>query len=102
MTSKDPIEIGMRPCHPGEFIREEVLEPLNLSITKAAGILGVRRATVSDPINGKAGLSSEMALRVEKTFALDMNMMLRMRVWHDATVMRKRTGEIDVQRYEPA
>ena len=62
----EPIEIGMRPRHPGEFIREEVLVALNLSITKAAGILGVRRATVSDPINGKAGLSSEMALKVEK------------------------------------
>lgn len=102
MTSKDPIEIGMRPCHPGEFIREEVLEPLNLSITKAAGILGIRRATLSDLINEKAGLSPEMALRIEKAFALDMDMMLRMQVWHDATIMRKRTGEIDVRRYEPA
>lgn len=102
MTSKDPIEIGMRPCHPGEFIREEVLEPLNLSITKAAGILGIRRATLSDLINEKAGLSPEMALRIEKAFALDMDMMLRMQAWHDATIMRKRTGEIDVRRYEPA
>ena len=92
----------MRPCHPGEFIREEVLEPLNLSITKAAGILGIRRATLSDLINEKAGLSPEMALRIEKAFALDMDMMLRMQVWHDATIMRKRTGEIDVRRYEPA
>ncbi len=99
---KEPIEIGMMPSHPGEFIREEVLGPLDLTITKAAGILGVRRATLSDLINEKSALSPEMALRVEKTFALDMDMMLRMRVWHDATVMRKRTGEIDVQRYEPA
>ncbi len=102
MTSKNPVAIGMRPCHPGEFIREEVLEPLNLSITKAAGILGVRRATLSDLINEKAGLSPEMALRIEKAFALDMDMMLRMQIWHDATVMRGRAGEIDVQRYEPA
>ena len=100
--SKDPIEIGMKPSHPGEFIREEVLGPLNLSITKAAGILGVRRATLSDLINEKSALSPEMALRIEKAFALDMDTMLRMQVWHDATVMRKRAGEIDVRRYEPA
>ncbi len=95
------IEVGMNPSHPGEFIREEVLGPLKLSITKAAGILGVRRATLSDLINEKSALSPEMALRIEKAFALDMDTMLRMQVWHDATVMRKRAAEIDVQRYEP-
>ena len=99
---KEPIEIGMMPSHPGEFIREEVLGPLDLTITKAAGILGVRRATLSDLINEKSALSPEMALRIEKAFALDMDTMLRMQVWHDATAMRKRAGEIDVQRYEPA
>ncbi len=100
--SKEPIKIGMMPSHPGEFIREEVLGPLDLTITKAAGILGVRRATLSDLINEKSALSPEMALRIEKAFALDMDTMLRMQVWHDATAMRKRAGEIDVQRYEPA
>ncbi len=99
---KEPIEIGMMPSHPGEFIREEVLGPLDLTITKAAGILGVRRATLSDLINEKSALSPEMALRIEKAFALDMDTMLRMQVWHDATAMRKRAGDIDVQRYEPA
>jgi addiction module HigA family antidote len=91
----------MMPSHPGEFIREEVLAPLNISITSAAGILGVRRATLSDLINEKAALSPEMALRIEKAFDLDMETMLRMQAWHDAAVMRKRAGEIDVQRYEP-
>jgi addiction module HigA family antidote len=91
----------MMPSHPGEFIREEVLAPLNISITSAAGILAVRRATLSDLINEKAALSPEMALRIEKAFDLDMETMLRMQAWHDAAVMRKRAGEIDVQRYEP-
>ena len=92
----------MKPSHPGEFIREEVLEPLGLNITTAADILGVRRATLSDLLNEKSALTPEMALRIEKAFALDMETMLRMQVWHDATDMRKRAGEIDVQRYEPA
>ncbi|MDP7548167.1 MAG: HigA family addiction module antitoxin [Alphaproteobacteria bacterium] len=99
--SGEPIKVGMMPSHPGEFIREEVLAPLNISITSAAGILGVRRATLSDLINEKAALSPEMALRIEKAFDLDMETMLRMQAWHDAAVMRKRAGEIDVQRYEP-
>jgi addiction module HigA family antidote len=59
--------VGMTPCHPGEFIREEILAGLGLSIARAAEILGVRRATLSDLVNGKAALSPEMALRVEKS-----------------------------------
>jgi antitoxin HigA-1 len=45
---------GMRPCHPGEFIREEIVAELNLSVARAAEILRVRRATLSDLVNGKA------------------------------------------------
>jgi addiction module HigA family antidote len=100
--SDKALKVGMKPCHPGEFIREEVLEPLGLSISRAAGILQVRRATLSDLINEKAALSPEMALRIEKAFGLDMDTMLRMQAWHDARIMRARAGEIDVQRYEPA
>ena len=98
---KDGIDIGMTPSHPGEFIREEVLAPLDLSIAKAAEVLGVRRATLSDLVNEKAALSPEMALRIEKACGLEMDTMLRMQAWHDAKVMRERAGEINVERYEP-
>ncbi len=90
----------MKPSHPGEFIREEVLEELDLSVTKAADVLGVRRATLSDLVNEKAALSLEMALRIEKAFGLDMDTMLRMQAWFDASVMRERADDIDVARYE--
>ena len=96
-----PVKIGMKPSHPGEFFREEVLEPLNLSITRAAEILDVRRATLSDLVNGKASLSPEMAIRIEKGFGLDMDTMLRMQAWHDGAVMREQSDRIHVQRYEP-
>ena len=96
-----PLKIGMTPSHPGAFIRTEVLDELGLSVTKAAEILGVRRATLSALVNQKAALSPEMALRIEKAFALDMDSMLRMQAWHDTAVMRARAGEIDVERYEP-
>ncbi|MXY40067.1 MAG: HigA family addiction module antidote protein [Rhodospirillaceae bacterium] len=92
----------MTPSHPGAFIRDEVIEPLGLSVTEAARILGVRRATLSDLLNGNAALSPEMALRVEKAFDVRMDLLLRMQAWHDSTRMRARAGEIAVERYQPA
>ena len=100
--SSDGIRMGMTPSHPGAFIRMEVIEEFGLNVTAAARILGVRRATLSDLLNGNASLSPEMALRVEKAFGLSMDLLLRMQAWHDATRMRARADEIDVQRYQPA
>lgn len=97
--STAPAKIGMTPPHPGVFIREEILDELNLSVSEAAEVLGVRRATLSDLVNGNAALSPEMALRIEKAFGVDMEMLLRMQAWHDAKAMRGRAGEIDVKRY---
>jgi antitoxin HigA-1 len=94
-----PIKIGMSPPHPGEFIRDEILEDFGLSVGKAAEVLGVRRATLSDLVNGKASLSPEMALRLEKAFGLNMETMLRMQAWYDATVMRRCPPKIDVKPY---
>jgi addiction module HigA family antidote len=98
----DEIEkIGMKPSHPGEFIREEILEELGLSVAKAADILGVRRATLSDLVNTNASLSPEMALRIEKAFGVSMDTLLRMQAWYDTYSMRERAGEIDVKRFYP-
>ncbi|HEY3719303.1 MAG TPA: HigA family addiction module antitoxin, partial [Roseiarcus sp.] len=68
----------MRPAHPGVFIREEVLGELGLSVSEAAEALGVRRATLSDVVNGKAAVSPEMALRIEKAFGVNMDTLLKM------------------------
>ena len=94
--------IGMKPPHPGSFVREEILDELNLTVVQAAQILGVRRATLSDLVNGKASLSPEMALRIEKAFGVSMDTLLRMQAWYDSYTMRQRAGEIEVKRYEPA
>lgn len=93
------IKVNMTPSHPGDFVRTEVIEELGLSVTKAAEILGVRRATLSDLLNGKAALSPEMALRIEKAFDVSMDMLLRMQAWYDVSQMRARESEITVQRY---
>ena len=96
------IEVRMTPSHPGEFIRAEIIEVLGLNVAKAAGILGVRHATLSDLLNGNAALSPEMALRIEKAFGVSMDMLLRMQAWHDAARMRARADEVNVERYQPA
>jgi addiction module HigA family antidote len=95
-----PIKVGMKPPHPGDFIRTEILDELKLSITQAAEILGVRRATLSDLVNEKAALSAEMALRIEKAFGVSMDTLLRMQAWYDSYAMRQREDEISVRRYE--
>ncbi len=97
----EPTKIGMTPSHPGEFVREEIMEPLGLSVTVAAEILGVRRATLSDLINEKASLSPEMALRLEKAFDISMDQLLAMQAWYDAAEMRKKADQVDVGRYVP-
>jgi addiction module HigA family antidote len=102
LKSEQPRKIGMRPPHPGTFIRDELLDPLNLSIAKASEVLGVRRATLSDLVNGNATLSPEMALRVEKAFGMKMETLLNMQAWYDAYTMRGRSDQIDVQRFSPA
>ena len=96
------IRMNMTPSHPGDFIRAEVIEELDLSIARAAEILGVRQTTLSELLNGTAGLSPEMALRVEKAFGVSMDLLLRMQAWHDASCMRARANEITVERYVPA
>jgi len=98
----DAVKIGMKPPHPGRFIREEILEELDLSVSRAAEILDVRRATLSSLVNGRSALSPEMALRIEKAFGVSMDTLLRMQAWYDSHSMRERAGEIDVSRYEPA
>ena len=85
-----------------QALREDILKELGLSVAKAADILGVRRATLSDLVNGHAALSPEMALRIEKAFGVDMDMLLRMQAWHDGHAMRERADEIQVARYQPS
>ena len=99
--SRAPAKIGITPPHPGVFIREEILDELGLTVSGAAKALDVRRATLSNLINGNAALSAEMALRIEKAFGVKMETLLNMQAWYDAHAMRQRAGEIGVNRYQP-
>jgi len=95
------VTVRMRPTHPGVFVREEILDELNLSVSKAADVLGVRRATLSDLTNGKAAMSAEMALRIEKAFGINMETLLSMQALADGFEMRERQEGVRVKRYVP-
>jgi len=87
------------PPHPGDLIKTEVIEPLGLNVSKAADILKVRRATLSDLLHGKAVLTPEMALRIEKAFGPEMD---RMQLAYDVAKAREHAQDIPVERYVPA
>ena len=76
-----------RPAHPGQFIRMEILEPLGLSVTAAAKILGVTRPALSTLLNGHGSLSPDMALRVEKAFGPKMDTLLRDQFKQDKMIL---------------
>jgi addiction module HigA family antidote len=90
------------PPHPGDLIKTEVVDALDLNVSKTAEILKVRRATLSDLLNGKAALTPEMALRIEKAFGPDMNHLLRMQLAYDVAKTRERARDILIKRYVPA
>lgn len=90
------------PPHPGHLIRAQIIEALGLSVSKAAEILRVRRATLSDLLAGKASLSPEMALRIEKAFGPHMDHLLRMQLAYDVAKTRQQARTIAVERYVPA
>jgi addiction module HigA family antidote len=90
------------PPHPGDLIRTEIIEALGLSVSKAAEVLKVRRATLSDLLHGKAALTPEMALRIEKAFGPEMDHLLRMQLAYDVAKTRQHAGNIIVRRYVPA
>lgn len=88
-----------RPAHPGKFIKAEVIEPLGLSVTAVAKVLGVSRAALSALVNGRSALSAEMGLRVEKAFGVKMDTLLRMQTAYDISEARDMAETINIKRY---
>jgi len=90
------------PPHPGLSVRLNCLEPFSLSVTEGAKILGVSRTTLSRLINGQAGVSPEMAIRLAKAFGATPDVWIRMQASWDLAQARRREADIDVRRYQPA
>jgi addiction module HigA family antidote len=88
------------PPHPGHAIKDACLDALGLSVTEGAKILGVARHTLSRVINGQAGISPEMAIRLEKAGWSNADMWLRLQSQYDLAQVRRREDEIKVERYK--
>ncbi len=86
------------PAHPGRIVRSACLEPLGLSITEGARILGVTRQTLTKIVNGRSGISAEMAIRLTKAFGSTAETWVRMQASYDLAQARKAEGKIKVQR----
>jgi addiction module HigA family antidote len=89
------------PPHPGLSVKVNCLEPLGLSVTEAARVLDVARHTLSRVLNGRAAISPEMAIRLEKAGWSNAEFWLRRQASHDLAQARKSEDQIKVQRYEP-
>jgi addiction module HigA family antidote len=90
-----------RPPDPGDFIRTQVIEPLDLSVSSAARILGVPRHALRDIVDGSVALSTRMALRIEMAFGTPMEKLLGMQMACDIAAEREKKAGIKVKRYRP-
>ena len=88
------------PVHPGRIVRQDFLEPLGLTVTEAAKVLGVARQTINNLVNEKAGISAEMAVRLSKAFGPSPEMWVRLQANYDLSQVRQ--DEISVARYKRA
>lgn len=86
------------PPHPGRIIRQECIEPLGLTVTDAAERLGVTRQALNNLINGKAGVSPEMAIRLSKAFGSKPDVWLGLQMEYDLAQAEKHAGRIKVRR----
>ncbi len=86
------------PPHPGEFVRTEIIQAAGLTVTAAAKALHVSRPALSSLLNGKAALSGDMALRIEKAFGVKMDTLMRMQSSYDIAQTRQRAKQINVRR----
>ena len=90
----DGIKVNMTPSHPGDFIRTEIIEELGLNVTRAAEILGVSRATLSDLLNGNARYRRRWHCASKKHSAWAWTCCCGCSAWYDASQMRARANEI--------
>jgi addiction module HigA family antidote len=90
----------LNPPHPGLSVKHDCLEPLGLSVTKAAAVLGVTRQTLNDLIHGRRGISPEMAIRLDMAFGGGAETWVRLQAAYDLAQARKHADKIEVKRYE--
>ena len=90
--------IMKNPPHPGRIVRQECIEPLELTVTEAAVRLGVKRQTLNNLVNGKAGISPEMSIRLSKAFGSSPETWLGLQMQYDLARASKHADRIHVRR----
>lgn len=90
------------PPRPGRIVRQECVKALGLTVTAAADGLGVTRKALSELVNGKSGVSPEMALRLAKTFGSSAEVWLGLQMDYDLAAVRRKSGRIKVRKLAPA
>lgn len=88
------------PPHPGEHVLEDCIKPLDLTITKAAEVLGVTRQALNNVVNGKSGISPEMAIRLSMAFGGRPEVWLGMQMQYDWAQAEQHADTIGVRRYD--
>ena len=86
------------PVHPGQIVRHDCLEALGLSVTEGAKVLSVTRQALNNVVNGKSGISPEMAIRLSKAFGSTPETWLRMQLAYDLAAARRVESKIKVRR----
>jgi addiction module HigA family antidote len=86
----------LMPSHPGSFLKSEIVEANGLSVTEAAQVLGVTRPALSALLNGRADLTPQMAVRIEKAFRVPIEQLMHMQTSYDIAEVRKRADKIQV------
>lgn len=99
--TKSPIKMH-NPPHPGEILRELCLDPLGLTVTQAASALGVSRKTLSSILNGRSGISAEMAIRLSIAFNTTAESWLLQQLQYDLAQVEPKRKSLQVKKFEAA
>jgi addiction module HigA family antidote len=100
-TPSHPAAHGSSPLHPGQYVKESALAPKKMSVTEAAGLIGISRPGVSNFLNGKVAASPEMATRIERAFGIPAQALLDMQAAYDAAQARLRGAPSNARAYVP-
>jgi addiction module HigA family antidote len=99
--TKSPIKMH-NPPHPGEILRELCLDPLGLTVTQAAGALGISRKTLSSILNGHSGISAEMAIRLSIAFNTTAESWLLQQLQYDLAQVEPKRKSFQVKKFAAA
>src|SRR5262249_40982509 len=96
------MSIMHNPLHPGEIVKDELIDATGMSVTKAATRLGISRTTLSRLLNGHAGISPEMALRLSKFFETSIEMWINLQAQYDTWLISQKANKIKVKPFDKA